>query len=159
MDAGISNLVQHDVVVSKELANVASDILDELDSTLGDLKTELKFPSKASIKKHRLADPELIELPFDDAIDDDSSVESVEPLRHNTCSMSMENLTSKIRQQCADITEATYQATSAEACAQLSRTLDDALQTFNSSIARNTHKDVTSYSNAIQEEIVYAQFY
>ena len=143
---------------------MASDILEELDCTVGSLKTDPEIPNKGKTKKQKQkqTDPNFRELQFDDVVDyndDDSSVEmDMTPEQDN--SRALANLTATIRQQCANISDTTYQATDLEACEKASRALEEVLQTLNNSLSTRGHQDLHSaYTNNIQEEVIYGQFY
>ena len=171
IDSSIRELVSHDVIVTKELSDIASYILEELDAPIVEMPhtgnatskrakktttTRLSTPrttSKSKSKKQH--QPEVIEvvvptdLSYVPSDDDYSSSIGMDTNDGHNDDMSLENVTTTIRELCEQITDATYRATDLDACAKLSQTLAEALATFNASVAVNN----------IQEEIVYSHLY
>ena len=162
VDSSIGQLVSQDVMVTKDLSEIASNILEELDAPIVEVsdvtnasskrvkKTTTTTTSKSKSKKQQ---QKIIAIPIDPSYvpsdDDYSNGLDMDVNEEQTDEMSLENVTTTIRQLCAEITNSTYRTTDLDACAKLQQTLSEALATFNASIQ----------VNHIQEEIVYGQFY
>ena len=168
VDSSIRQLVSQDVIVTKDLSDIATYILQELDAPVVEMSditnastkrvrktttqtttTTSKSKSKKQQQQHQQP---AVEVPADPSYvpsdDDYSSNLDMDINEQQNDEVSLENVTTTIRQLCEEISEATYRATDLDACANLSQTLSEALATFNASIHNHT-----------QEEIVYGQFY
>ena len=168
LDSSITKLVDQDITITEDLSTFASEILTELETPLGSLMSDVTFPTKYSSSNDYPPHTETDSM--DIASGDGSS--AVEPDVPPAEAVSLAMITSTIRQQCASITDATYQATSLEACATLSRTLEDALATFYGTLPQGVQQQQqqqqhneqsvhASYANSlsVQEEVIYDQYY
>ena len=168
VDSSIRQLVSQDVIVTKDLSDIATYILQELDAPVVEMsditnasakrvrkmttQTTTTTTSKSKSKKQQQHQQPVVAVPADPSYvpsdDDYSSNLDMDMSEQQNDEVSMDNVTTTIRQLCEEISDATYRATDLDACAKLSQTLSEALATFNASI-----------HNHIQEEIVYGQFY
>ena len=165
MDADIRKLVSQDVIVSKDLSDIASCILDELDAPVVEMadtttttpgsvrRRERKSTSAPRTKskggKKQPVQPVLSPVPDPSDEDDDSHSAFLDDDDQADDDAALDQVKATIRQLCSDISDATYRTFDVDACAKLSSVLGSALAEFQAS----------TQVQPMHEEIVYANFY